>query len=206
MRHLRLSLLATVLIALSAGNALAQPQPGLGRPTAGIFGGYSAATGDFGDEVGNGWHAGALFKMRIYGALDGRIDGTYVKFSKKDLDFTEAILTTDASTAFGTLDLHVNLGPDSAAYPGDNSLSPHLVAGVGAYRLKYKVTCAGECTDFEGPPDKTHFGMNIGAGTTAPIVGIRTFFEARYHRILRDQFTDGGSRSMFLVSIGVKFR
>lgn len=206
MHQLRLSLLATTLIAFSAGEALAQVQPGLGRPTAGIFGGYTTATGDFGDEVGSGWHAGALFKMRVYGALDGRIDGTYSKFGKKDLHFEDATLTTDASTTFGTLDLHLNLGPDSAAYPGDNSVSPHLVGGVGAYRLDYKVTCAGECTDFEGPEVKTHWGLNIGAGATAPIVGIRTFFEARYHRIMRDALEDGGSRAMFLLSVGFKIR
>ena len=206
MHRLRLSLLATTLIAFSAGEALAQVQPGPGRPTAGIFGGYTTPTRDFGDEVGNGWHAGALLKMRIYGALDGRIDGTYSKFAKKNLAFEDATLTTDASTTFGTLDLHLNLGPDSAAYPGDNSVSPHLVAGVGAYRLDYKVTCAGTCTDFEGPDIKTHWGLNIGAGATALVVGIRTFFEARYHRIMRDQLEDGGSRAMFLLSIGFKIR
>jgi hypothetical protein len=37
-------------------------------------------------------------------------------------------------------------------------------------------------------------------------VGIRTFFEARYHRIMRDQLEDGGSRAMFLLSIGFKIR
>jgi hypothetical protein len=206
MHQLRLSLLATALFALTAAEAVAQNTPGPGRPTAGIFGGYTAANGDFGDEVGNGWHAGALFKMRLYGALDGRIDGTYVKFAKKDIDAEDAVFHTDANTVFATFDAHLNLGPDSAAYPGDNSVSPHIVLGVGAYQVDYKVTCSGVCTDFIGVEKKTHWGLNAGAGATVPVAGIRTFLEARYHRIMRDDVEDGGSRAMFLFSLGVKFR
>ncbi|HEX6574710.1 MAG TPA: hypothetical protein VF042_07025 [Gemmatimonadaceae bacterium] len=205
-RRLRLSLLATTLIALSATDVVAQRPQGPGRPTAGIFGGYTGPTGDFGDEVGNGWHVGALIKMRLYGALDGRIDGTYAKFGKKDIPGEEFAFHTDANTAFATFDAHINLGPDSAAYPGDNSVSPHIVLGLGVYQLDYKVTCSGQCTDFIGAEKKTHWGLNVGAGATAPIAGLRTFFEARYHRIMRDTFEDGGSRAMFLASVGIKFR
>ena len=52
---------------------------------------------------------------------------------------------------------------------------------------------------------RDEFFMNIGAGASIPFVGLRTFIEARYHRISRSS-SDGGSRKMVLISVGVKFR
>jgi hypothetical protein len=176
------------------------------RPTAGIFGGVTLPRGAFSEESDLGWHAGALAKIRVYNFLDVRLDGTYTKLGKKTLKNEDATVevVTDPSVTFGTLSAVLNLGPDSAAYPGDNTVSPYLVGGLGKYRLDYAATCTGDCGDFADKVE-THWGMNVGFGTNVPVAGIRTFFEGRYHRISRS-LEGGGTRNMFLVSFGVKFR
>jgi hypothetical protein len=187
MNHVRQIVLAMAIPAAFAATAQAQ---GPGRPTVGIFAGVTSVNGDFKDEVGNGWLAGGLIKMRAYGSLDLRADGTYVKLGSRDLAGTAATVSTDASIVFGTLNALLNLSPDSADYPGDN----HVTA-----------ECTGSCEGFIDPGKKTHVGMNAGFGATVPVLGIRTFAEARYHRISRKSI-DGGARSMILISVGVKVR
>jgi opacity protein-like surface antigen len=205
MKQVRLSLFA--LACAAAFSSLADAQtPGPGRLTAGIFGGGTIPRGDFTEEAGTGWHAGGLIKMRAYGALDVRLDGAYNKLAKKDLVGTIATVTTDTHILQGTLDALVNLGPDSAAYPGDNSVSPYLMIGFGLYQLDYDATCTGTgCPSFEDPGKPTHTGVNVGGGASIPLLGLRSFIEGRYHRIMR-KTTEGQSRSMVMVSVGVKFR
>ena len=205
MNQVRLSLLALTVAAAFSSQADAQTM-GPGRLTAGIFGGGTLPSGDFNDEAGGGWHAGGLIKMRAYGALDVRLDGAYSKLGKKDIVGTIATVTTDTHIVQGTLDALVNLGPDSAAYPGDNTVSPYLMLGLGMYSLDYDAECTGTgCATFEDPGNKTHTGFNIGGGASIPVLGIRTFIEGRYHRIMR-KASDGQSRAMVMVSAGVKFR
>ena len=202
MNQIRTIVVAVFIGASVASTARAQ---GPGRPTAGIFGGVSSVSGDFKDEVGNGWLAGGLIKMRAWGPLDVRVDGTYVKLGSKEIAGAGVTVTTDGKIAFGTLNALLNLGPDSASYPGDNSVSPYLLAGVGSYQLEYDWTCTGECAPYTFPGRKTHTGINGGFGATMPLLGIRTFAEARYHRVFRE-LNDGASRSMILISAGMKFR
>ena len=194
-------------LAAAAAPLKAEAQGGFGgRPTAGIFGGASLPRGAFDDEVGIGWHGGALAKIRLYGPLEARVDGTYSKFSEKDLVGTDATVTTSTTVGFGTISGVLNLGTDSAAYPGDNTVSPYLIAGWGKYRVDYDAICSGSgCGDFIEPGIHTFWGLNVGGGATVPLAGLRTFLEARYHRIARSDL-DGGPRVMVLVSAGIKFR
>jgi hypothetical protein len=202
----RLSFIAGLILSVAfAMPTVAAAQSGFGtRPSAGIFGGVTFPRGDLSDEVDMGWHAGALAKIRAYKAIDARIDGTYAKFGKKSVEGTTATVSTDGNVGFGTFGAVVNMGPDSAAYPGDNSVSPYLLLGVGLYRLEYKAVCTGACANFTAPELENNFGVNVGFGATVPVVGIRTFAEGRYHRITRNN--DFGARSMFLLSVGLKFR
>jgi len=202
MNHVRQLMLAIAIPAALAATAEAQ---GPGRPTAGIFAGVTSANGDLKDEVGNGWFAGGLIKMRAYGPFDIRVDGNYLKFGSKEVVAELSSISTDAKIVFGTLSALVNLGPDSASYPGDNTVSPYIAVGAGLYELDYDAVCEGECEGFLNPQKDTHFGLNATFGATAPVLGIRTFAEARYHRISRDP-TVGGSRSMIVVAVGVKIR
>lgn len=204
---LSVSLIAAACIGTVAAPSGAQAQSGIGtRPTVGIYAGPSFPRGALDDEVGIGWHGGAFAKIRAYGPLDVRIDGTYGKFGKKELVGTDATVRTNATVGFGTLSGLINLGPDSAAYPGDNTVSPYLIAGGGRYRLDFDAVCTdASCGSFIDPGIHTFWGINVGGGATVPLAGLRTFIEARYHRISRDEI-DGGSRVMVLVSAGIKFR
>jgi opacity protein-like surface antigen len=200
-RILGLSALLSIVIVSQAS-----AQSGFGeRPTVGVFGGLTVPTGDFADEVAKGWHAGGLVKIRVYRAIDARVDGTYSKLGKKDLAGTETTFHTDGTVSFGTVSAVINMGPDSAMYPGDNSVSPYLVAGAGAYRIDFAATCSGTCDTFEAPSIDTNLGFNIGLGASLPLAGIRGFVEGRYHRISRSADV-GGNRSMFLFSAGLRFR
>lgn len=208
MNRVRLSLLSFALVASAATSV--EAQSGFGRPTAGIFGGLTTPRGTLADEVGNGWNAGIFLKMRAYRGLDIRVDGTYAKFGAKtfDIPFTTgdtAVLSTDAKVPYGTLSAHFNLGPDSAEYPGDNTISPHLLLGVGVYQLDYKVTCSGACEAITTIPTENHFGVNIGGGVTIPVGGLRTFVEARYHRISQKP-EYGDARQVLTISAGLKIR
>ena len=204
---LSVSLIAVVCSAVLATPCALIAQSGFGQKlTAGIFGGVTVPRGALDDEVGTGWNAGGFGKVRLYGPLDLRIDGAYTKFAKHDLVATGGTVTTKASVVFGTIAGLINLGTDSAAYPGDNSVSPYLMAGGGRYKLDYGAVCVGtSCGQFIDPGVNTFWGLNVGGGATIPLAGIRTFLEARYHRISRNEL-DGGSRTMVVVSAGVKFR
>lgn len=195
-----------VLLALAAAATGADAQSGFGtRPTAGVFGGLSIPRGAFRQEADLGWHAGALAKIRAYQSIDARIDGTYVKLGGEELVGTEATVSTDVKMTIGTISALLNLGPDSAEYSGDNSVSPWLIAGFGMYRVDFQAVCSGSCATFNDPGVKSHAGFNLGAGGTVPLAGIRTFFEVRYHRIFRD-VDEGGSRILMLAAVGVKIR
>lgn len=203
MDRLSLSVIAASSLVLFAGTPALAQLSGIGtRPTLGVYGGLTFPRGDFADEVGAGWNAGAMFKIRAYRALDLRLDGTYIKLGRKDIEGTT--VRTDGDIRAGTVNALLNLGPDSAAYPGDNSVSPYLIGGIGKYRLNYDATCNG-CSPSPDPGIKTHWGINLGFGATAPIVGLRTFFEGRYNRMSRS-LGEGGARSFFLLSAGIKIR
>jgi len=208
MKHARLSLIAALLVGAVTTDAQAQL---FARPTVGIFGGLASPRGTLDDEAGSGWNAGALFKMRAYRALDIRVDGTYAKFGAVDFDIPlvsgdTAVGHLDPKIPFATLDAHINLGPDSAEYPGDNTVTPHFLVGVGVYKLDYNFTCTGPCVDeIRIIPTENHFGLNVGGGATIPLLGIRSFVEARYHRISqKPEF--GDARTFITISAGLRIR
>jgi opacity protein-like surface antigen len=207
MKQARLSLFAVILLAVVSPSLEAQ---GPGRPTLGIYGGIASPRGVLGDEAGNGWNAGVLLKMRVFKALDLRVDGAYAKFAALDFDIPIASGDTafghlDAKVPFGTLNIHLNLGPDSAEYPGDNTVSPYVLTGIGIYKLDYQFTCEGTCSAIETIPTENHFGLNLGGGASIPIFGLKAFVEGRYHRISqKSEF--GDDRSFITISAGLRIR
>ena len=207
MKQARLTLLAVLLLATVSSGAEGQ---GFGRPTAGIFGGIASPRGTLGDEAETGWNAGVLLKMRAYKALDVRVDATYAKLGAVDFDIPLASGETasghlDTKVPFATLGMHLNLGPDSAEYPGDNTVSPYMLAGVGMYNLDYQFTCEGSCSEIQTIPTENHFGVNLGGGAGIPIFGIKAFVEGRYHRISqKPEF--GDARAFITISAGLRIR
>ena len=206
MTRLSVAFVGFACVAGVLASSRAEAQGGFGSwATAGIFGGVVIPSGELSDEAGRGWHAGALAKIKVFGPLDLRVDGTYTKLGKKDLVGTTRTVITDGVVTFGTVNALINLGVDSAEYPGDNAVSPYIVAGAGVYRLDFRATCGGDCATFFNPPVDSFPGLNFGGGATVPVAGLRTFVEGRYHRVSRS-LLEGGARTFVLVSAGIKFR
>jgi opacity protein-like surface antigen len=213
----RASLLLMVVAACLATSESAEAQFRVRKPQLGVFGGATLPRGTFGEDVELGWNAGALFKVRLTRTLDARIDGTYVKFGTTDIEFDNATVESNSDLLYGTLVGELNLGADSAAYPGDNSVSPYINAGLGMYRLKFDGSCTdapaapGSCTGFIDTNEDTNIGITVGAGANVPLSGIPAFAEFRYHRFgtVFPINQSGGNRqaaTMFTVSVGIKIR
>ena len=203
----RTALLSMMIFpALFAASEQAAAQ--LRKPQLGIYAGGTLPTGDFKEESSVGWHAGGLFKVRVTGALDVRLDGGYNALAAETIEFLDGDVTSASRFAFGALNAELNLGPDSAAYPGDNSISPYLTAGPAYYRFSYEARCTGECLTTEISDTKSKLGLNIGAGANIPLRGIPAFAEFRYHRFgttLPISQTDA-TATLITASFGVKIR
>lgn len=182
-KALLLSMVIPCLV-LSSDTAGAQFQ--IRKPQLGLFGGATLPRGDISEETDPGWNAGALFKVRLTRSIDARIDGTYSKLGSQFVEFSNAEVESESELAFGTLLVELNLGADSAAYPGDNSVSPYINAGPGIYQLRFEGACQdlspGACDGFGESGDETGLGLTIGFGANVPFHGIPLFAEVRYHR------------------------
>ena len=178
------------------------------KPQLGIFGGATVPRGDFAQETDYGWNAGALFKVRVTRSIDARIDGTYARFGSQFIEFSNAEVDSESEVSFGTILGELNLGTDSAAYPGDNSVSPWINAGLGYYRFKFEGTCTGACEGFVDENEENSIGWTAGFGANVPFRGIPLFAEARYHRF-GTLFPIGQvdrTATFFTVSAGFKIR
>ena len=208
-KALLLSMLVPGMFAISE---TAGAQLRIRKPQLGIFGGATLPRGDFGRETDPGWNAGALLKVRVTSSMDARIDGTYTKLGSQFVEFANAEVDSRSEVTFGTLLIEFNLGADSAAYPGDNSVSPWINVGPGVYRMKSEGTCtaiqSAGCDGFLNTTEKSSLGLTGGIGANVPFYGIPLFAEARYHRF-GTIFPIGQverTATMFTISAGVKIR
>ena len=185
MRNARRVGIFLMAASLTASTLVAHSAQAQASPIAfGITAGATKATGDFGNAVDLGYHAGGLvqwtgpeFPIGIRG------DVVYHRFSEKGSGGgTDNIL---AGTVNGVY--MFPMGPGA-------QISPYLIGGVGFYHL------SASCTDCTSSSENK-FGLNGGGGLSFPLSGFSAFVEARYHHI----FTDGGSTSMVPISVGIVF-
>ncbi len=202
------SLLLLIFPSFLAMSESADAQFQIRKPQLGIFGGVTLPRGDFGQETDPGWNAGGLFKVRVTRSVDARIDGTYAKFGSTSIEFSNAEVESQSEVTFGTLLAELNLGADSAAYPGDDSVSPWINGGLGYYRYKFEGTCTGTCEGFVEENEENNIGWTVGFGANVPFRGFPLFAEARYHRF-GTLFPIGQvdrTATFFTVSAGFKIR
>ncbi len=177
-----------------------------GRFGAAVYGGISYPTGTFGDEAKLGWHGGAYLEADLYAAIDLRLDGIFTKFGTKEISDEDNTAELSSEAFIYTLAAELNMGADSAAYPGDNTISPWIIAGPGIYRFDFEGECTrGTCGGVDvSSVAETHWGINFGGGATVPLGGLRFLVEGRYHIVFpkRDQT---GNLTMLLLSAGIKF-
>lgn len=154
--------------------------------TLGLGGGVSIPQGDLSSGARAGWNAlGTLVVSTPMQPLGLRADVAYTQFH------------VSATTPGGLRTGHQRVGSltANATYrlptPG-TPISPHLIAGLGAYRT--------DCS-LGGCEADTHFGWNVGLGTKLYVLGFRSFVEARYHRT----HANGSSVNYFPVTVGLMF-
>ena len=152
----------------------------------GLGGGVSIPQGELGDGANTGWHAlGSMILSTPMQPLGLRADIAYNRFG-----FNEATQTAaggNGNETVGSATLNVTYRVPTPGAP----ISPHLIAGLGAYRTDCSLDCDAV----------TSFGWNVGLGTRLYVLGFRSFLEARYHRTK----ANGGSVSFFPVTFGLMF-
>lgn len=164
--------IAAVFTAFNAANASAQ---GVGFL---VGGGLTVPTGDLSDVVNTGFNVGVGLDIVLPASpVDFRVEGTFTQFSIDDTDSNWRIINGGAAAL-------LNLPMVGA--------TPYLIGGAGIY--SQSITDS----DFDS---ETDLGINIGAGVTIPLVGIRGVFgEARFHNI----FTEESSTNYISFTVGVK--
>jgi hypothetical protein len=178
------------IIPVCALLSLSVAQPALAQRliSLALGGGVSIPQGNLSNAASVGWNAlGSLVLSAPMQPLGLRADVAYNRFNFKD--DLQAALGTSGSQSIGSLTLNATYRLPAPGTP----ISPHLIAGLGAYRTDCSVS--GACSA------ATHFGWNVGLGTKLYVLGFRSFLEARYHRTT----ADGGSINYFPVTIGFLF-
>ena len=177
------------IIALGALLALCSPRvlPAQRLITLGLGGGISIPQGDLSSGANTGWNAlGTLILSTPMQPLGLRADVAYNQFP-----FSAATKTTiggSGNQSVGSLTANMTYRLPTPGTP----VSPHLIAGLGAYRTDCS---AGACQAV------THFGWNAGLGMKLYVLGFRSFLEARYHRTS----ANGSTVNYFPVTLGLLF-
>jgi hypothetical protein len=151
-----------------------------------LGGGVSLPVGEFGSTTNTGWHglAGISYAPGPFGV---RVDGALNRFDiegEPDLDVQTQVLHGTANAVY------------SFTRPGESSLRPYLIGGVGYYRTK-------EIGDDADVGDTADFGVNGGAGVGFRGGALGGFVEGRFHNIF---MVGTDTNSAFVVfTIGVRF-
>jgi hypothetical protein len=179
----RLLAASTLIIASSAHPLSAQRIVSLG-----LGGGVSFPQGDLSGGANTGWNAlGSLILSTPMQPLGLRADVAYNRFAFNTAN--QAIIGASGHQNVGSLTLN---GTYRLPTPGA-PISPHLIAGLGAYR--------SDCSLTNGCSAVTHFGWNVGLGMKLYALGFRSFLEARYHRTS----ANGNSVNYFPLTVGLLF-
>lgn len=155
--------------------------------TLGLGGGVSFPQGDLRNGANTGWNAlGTLILSTPMQPLGLRADVAYNQFPFSAA--TQSLFGASGNQRVGSLTANATYRLPSAGTP----ISPHLIAGLGAYR--------SDCS-LAGCASATRFGWNVGLGTKLYLLGFRSFLEARYHRAR----VEAGSANFFPVTFGLLF-
>ena len=176
------------IIALCALSALLRPAEVAAQRLVSLAlgGGVSIPQGDLSNGTNTGWNAlGSIVLSTPMQPLGLRADVAYNQF---------AFNASTQRALGGTGNQRVASATVNATYrlptPG-TPVSPHLIAGLGAYRTDCSLGSACRAV--------THFGWNVGLGTKLYLLGVRSFLEARYHRTK----ANGSSVNYFPLTIGL---
>lgn len=153
-----------------------------------LGGGVSLPQGDLSTGANIGWNAlGSVILSTPMQPLGLRADVAYNQFGFKSA--SQALVGATGSERVGSLTVN---GSYRLPTPG-TPISPHLIAGLGAYRTDCSATSACSAV--------THFGWDVGLSMKLYTLGFRSFLEARYHRTS----ANGSTINYFPITIGLLF-
>ena len=187
-----------VALGLVGGASMAAAQGAVmsSHPVAfGVVGGATLPTGTLGDIAKTGWHAGGVVEFSVPMIPVGlKADVMYHGLGEKNdqIGVKTSLITGTVNGMF--------MVPMSSM----GTVKPYVIAGVGAYNLRSKLT--------DGDTQSaTKFGINGGAGVEFGLSGLATYIEARYHYIFsayesNSSYGSGSSASIVPISVGIMFR
>ena len=155
----------------------------------GVAGGASLPQGEVSDLVSTGWHA--LVTAALGSPLQPlglRLDVAYNKFDFSDQ--AQTVLGSQGHLTAGSATLNITYRLPKATW----SISPYLIAGLGAYRT--------ECSLGPGCRSRVRYGWNYGLGAKLFFLGFNNFVEIRGHRTKR---RGGGEVHYFPLTFGIVF-
>lgn len=180
---MRLALMTSCLLLVASAHAHAQRLVSIG-----LGGGVSFPQGDLSNGANTGWNAlGAIIVSTPMQPLGLRADVAYNQFPFSAT--AQSAIGSAGNQRVGSLTANATYRLPSAGTP----ISPHLIAGLGAYRT--------DCSLSTGCAAVTRFGWNVGLGTKLYVLGFRSFLEARYHRAR----VEGGNANYFPLTFGLIF-
>jgi opacity protein-like surface antigen len=173
---------AVLFIASGAATRLSAQMP----VSFGVSGGLTVPTGDFADEVDNGFNVGAHLGVRQPGWPVGlRLDGQLNRFDLKDV----------SDTYVNIIGVSLNAVLMSAGATTD--LKPYLIAGPNFFHT----ASYSESPGVE-EPSENNWGFNAGGGLQYQLSGFTTFLEARYNWV-----KSGDGHDAFVpITVGIMFR
>lgn len=144
----------------------------------GVSAGVALPMGDFGDNVGVGFHVGGHLQMPLGETLKLRINGDFGSYGGD-------VAGLDNATLLGAV-ANVVLPITTTS-----ALKPYVLGGIGFYQTKANFNGGGSSDD-------SNLAFNVGAGYDW---GKSFFTEIRFLSIQ----TDGSSTSTLPVTIGLRF-
>jgi hypothetical protein len=175
------------------------------RFEAGIYAGGSVPLAKSRDSANAGYHVGGIVYTAVNNVLDVTIDIAFNKLGDKTLSEGATFREVGTNVLSGTAGAVIHTRGNSGYERPGNAISPYGLAGIGAYRFRFDYVCQGPaCIGPERDErSETRWGVNVGAGVTVPLRGIRTFSQVAYHAI----FPKGGKNTnatLLVASFGLK--
>lgn len=160
------------------------PRTSKAQTSISVSGGLNAPVGTLGDIADLGYNVAAGINLGGTTVPVGlRFEGAYNGLGLKNTSGDVRIISGTANAIF-------NVGTIRDA--------PYVMAGLGAYNRQVSL---GSLVNSDS---KTVVGINVGGGLRFPLVGLSTFFEARYHLML-GKSNEAANYQFIPITFGIMF-
>jgi hypothetical protein len=176
---------------LAVGCLCGAPHAAPAQVTLGVGGGATFPVSDLNNFDKTGFNVLATLGFRIPSfPLGLRVDGMFNQLpSRMSGSSNSQIWTVNANLVANLVNV-----PHAVAVP-------YLIAGVGYYNTRYRVTTSGGTIETTGNIHNNDVGINGGVGLRIGLGSASLFAEGRYHYI----FVSGTHLQMIPLTVGIHF-